>query len=184
MRLCVTLLLFYLLFAVYQCQNITVKIGVLFNVNSTRASVELAAEYMKTSSNFAPITWNILFGNTGDTDVAAVRLATEFAQQNIVGLIGPRTSLQATSVSTNVSNIYKIPLVAFWATSSALSNRSLYPYFMRVVPPDSQQARAMIDLIYVYEWSNVGVIALEEAYGLNGLKDLQLYEKNIIAHIF
>lgn len=39
--------------------------------------------------------------------------------------------------------------------------QSLYKYFMRVVPSDMQQARAMVDIVKRYNWSYVSAIHTE-----------------------
>lgn len=39
--------------------------------------------------------------------------------------------------------------------------QSLYKYFMRVVPSDMQQARAMVDIVKRYSWSYVSAIHTE-----------------------
>lgn len=40
-------------------------------------------------------------------------------------------------------------------------SQSLYKYFMRVVPSDAQQARAMVDIVKRYNWSYVSAINTE-----------------------
>lgn len=42
-----------------------------------------------------------------------------------------------------------------------LFQQSLYKYFMRVVPSDMQQARAMVDIVKRYNWSYVSAIHTE-----------------------
>ena len=39
--------------------------------------------------------------------------------------------------------------------------QSLYKYFMRVVPSDMQQAKAMVDIVKRYSWSYVSAIHTE-----------------------
>lgn len=50
-----------------------------------------------------------------------------------------------------------------WQTSKHVnsSQQSLYKYFMRVVPSDMQQARAMVDIVKRYSWSYVSAIHTE-----------------------
>lgn len=43
----------------------------------------------------------------------------------------------------------------------ACCQQSLYKYFMRVVPSDMQQARAMVDIVKRYNWSYVSAIHTE-----------------------
>ncbi|KAK3530835.1 hypothetical protein QTP70_002867 [Hemibagrus guttatus] len=78
----------------------------------------------------------------------------------IVGLIGPGSSSVAIQVQ-NLLQLFNIPQIAYSATSMDLSDKSLYKYFMRVVPSDAQQARAMVDIVKRYNWSYVSTIHTE-----------------------
>ncbi|KAF7206511.1 metabotropic glutamate receptor 5-like [Nothobranchius furzeri] len=78
----------------------------------------------------------------------------------IVGLIGPGSSSVAIQVQ-NLLQLFNIPQIAYSATSMDLSDKSLYKYFMRVVPSDMQQARAMVDIVKRYNWSYVSAIHTE-----------------------
>ncbi|XP_034539932.1 glutamate receptor, metabotropic 5a [Notolabrus celidotus] len=102
----------------------------------------------------------------------------------IVGLIGPGSSSVAIQVQ-NLLQLFNIPQIAYSATSMDLSDKSLYKYFMRVVPSDMQQARAMVDIVKRYNWSYVSAIHTEGNYGESGMeafKDMAAKEGLCIAH--
>ncbi|KAM7374402.1 hypothetical protein PAMP_007059 [Pampus punctatissimus] len=102
----------------------------------------------------------------------------------IVGLIGPGSSSVAIQVQ-NLLQLFNIPQIAYSATSMDLSDKSLYKYFMRVVPSDMQQARAMVDIVKRYNWSYVSAIHTEGNYGESGMeafKDMAAKEGICIAH--
>ncbi|XP_061136982.1 metabotropic glutamate receptor 5b isoform X2 [Syngnathus typhle] len=102
----------------------------------------------------------------------------------IVGLIGPGSSSVAIQVQ-NLLQLFNIPQIAYSATSMDLSDKSLYKYFMRVVPSDAQQARAMVDIVKRYNWSYVSAINTEGNYGESGMeafKDMAAKEGICIAH--
>ncbi|TKS82961.1 Metabotropic glutamate receptor 5 [Collichthys lucidus] len=106
------------------------------------------------------------------------------AKKPIVGLIGPGSSSVAIQVQ-NLLQLFNIPQIAYSATSMDLSDKSLYKYFMRVVPSDMQQARAMVDIIKRYSWSYVSAIHTEGNYGESGMeafKDMAAKEGICIAH--
>ena len=42
-----------------------------------------------------------------------------------------------------------------------LSDKTLFKYFMRVVPSDAQQARAMVDIVKRYNWTYVSAVHTE-----------------------
>ncbi|XP_053297424.1 glutamate receptor, metabotropic 5a [Pleuronectes platessa] len=102
----------------------------------------------------------------------------------IVGLIGPGSSSVAIQVQ-NLLQLFNIPQIAYSATSMDLSDKSLFKYFMRVVPSDMQQARAMVDIVKRYNWSYVSAIHTEGNYGESGMeafKDMAAKEGICIAH--
>uniref|UniRef100_A0AAV2JDI8 Metabotropic glutamate receptor 5 n=1 Tax=Knipowitschia caucasica TaxID=637954 RepID=A0AAV2JDI8_KNICA len=102
----------------------------------------------------------------------------------IVGLIGPGSSSVAIQVQ-NLLQLFNIPQIAYSATSMDLSDKSLFKYFMRVVPSDMQQARAMVDIVKRYNWSYVSAIHTEGNYGESGMeafKDMAAKEGLCIAH--
>uniref|UniRef100_A0AAY4DBE7 Metabotropic glutamate receptor 5 n=1 Tax=Denticeps clupeoides TaxID=299321 RepID=A0AAY4DBE7_9TELE len=102
----------------------------------------------------------------------------------IVGLIGPGSSSVAIQVQ-NLLQLFNIPQIAYSATSMDLSDKSLYKYFMRVVPSDAQQARAMVDIVKRYNWTYVSAIHTEGNYGESGMeafKEMAHKEGICIAH--
>ncbi|KAF7663315.1 hypothetical protein LDENG_00214130 [Lucifuga dentata] len=106
------------------------------------------------------------------------------AKKPIVGLIGPGSSSVAIQVQ-NLLQLFNIPQIAYSATSMDLSDKSLYKYFMRVVPSDMQQARAMVDIVKRYNWSYVSAIHTEGNYGESGMeafKEMAAKEGICIAH--
>ncbi|XP_061659851.1 glutamate receptor, metabotropic 5a [Syngnathoides biaculeatus] len=106
------------------------------------------------------------------------------SKKPIVGLIGPGSSSVAIQVQ-NLLQLFNIPQIAYSATSMTLSDKSLFKYFMRVVPSDMQQARAMVDIVKRYNWSYVSAIHTEGNYGESGMeafKDMAAKEGLCIAH--
>ncbi|XP_061818850.1 glutamate receptor, metabotropic 5a [Nerophis lumbriciformis] len=106
------------------------------------------------------------------------------SKKPIVGLIGPGSSSVAIQVQ-NLLQLFNIPQIAYSATSMDLSDKSLYKYFMRVVPSDMQQARAMVDIVKRYNWSYVSAIHTEGNYGESGMeafKEMAAKEGICIAH--
>ncbi|KAJ8412618.1 hypothetical protein AAFF_G00129540 [Aldrovandia affinis] len=102
----------------------------------------------------------------------------------IVGLIGPGSSSVAIQVQ-NLLQLFNIPQIAYSATSMDLSDKSLFKYFMRVVPSDAQQAQAMVDIVKRYNWTYVSAIHTEGNYGESGMeafKDMAAKEGICIAH--
>ncbi|KAJ8376573.1 hypothetical protein SKAU_G00071530 [Synaphobranchus kaupii] len=89
--------------------------------------------------------------------------------EKVVGVIGA----SASSVSIMVANIlrlFQIPQVSYGSTAPELSDDRRYDYFSRVVPPDSFQAQAMVDLVKAMGWNYVSTVASEGSYGEKGVE--------------
>ncbi|XP_063335145.1 metabotropic glutamate receptor 8-like isoform X1 [Pelmatolapia mariae] len=86
----------------------------------------------------------------------------------VVGVIGA----SASSVSIMVANIlrlFKIPQISYASTAPELSDNTRYDFFSRVVPPDSYQAQAMLDIVTAMGWNYVSTLASEGNYGESGV---------------
>ncbi|XP_058860948.1 metabotropic glutamate receptor 4-like [Acipenser ruthenus] len=88
--------------------------------------------------------------------------------ERVVGVIGA----SASSVSIMVANIlrlFKIPQVSYASTAPELSDNTRYDFFSRVVPPDTYQAQAMVDIVKEMRWNYVSTVASEGNYGESGV---------------
>ncbi|XP_077139184.1 metabotropic glutamate receptor 1 isoform X1 [Ranitomeya variabilis] len=102
----------------------------------------------------------------------------------IAGVIGPGSSSVAIQVQ-NLLQLFDIPQIAYSATSIDLSDKTLYKYFLRVVPSDILQAKAMLDIVKRYNWTYVSAVHTEGNYGESGMeafKELAAQEGLCIAH--
>ncbi|XP_024148740.1 metabotropic glutamate receptor 7 [Oryzias melastigma] len=89
--------------------------------------------------------------------------------EKVVGVIGA----SASSVSIMVANIlrlFQIPQISYASTAPELSDDRRYDFFSRVVPPDSFQAQAMVDIIQALDWTYVSTVASEGSYGEKGVE--------------
>ena len=79
------------------------------------------------------------------------------------------------------SGLFKVAQVSYSATSPLLSNKKLYPYFMRTVASDINQAAVMADLAEDMEWNYVAIIYTDGNYGTPGMEHLSklLETKNV-----
>ena len=68
---------------------------------------------------------------------------------------------------------FQIPQISYASTGVELSEKMRFPYFSRVVPPDSYQAQALVDLVHAFEWTYVSTIADEGNYGEKGIEEFQ-----------
>ncbi|XP_042259380.1 glutamate receptor, metabotropic 8a isoform X6 [Thunnus maccoyii] len=87
----------------------------------------------------------------------------------IVGVIGAAASSVSIMVA-NILRLFKIPQISYASTAPELSDNSRYDFFSRVVPPDSYQAQAMMDIVTAMEWNYVSTLASEGNYGESGVE--------------
>lgn len=53
-----------------------------------------------------------------------------------------------------------------------LSNKYLYPSFLRTIPSDKNQVEAMIQLLVRFNWTWIVLLGSDDAYGLKGMQSL------------
>ncbi|KAK7884598.1 hypothetical protein WMY93_027721 [Mugilogobius chulae] len=85
--------------------------------------------------------------------------------ERVVAVIGA----SASSVSIMVANILRLFEVSYASTAPELSDNNRYDFFSRVVPPDSYQAQAMLDIVKALGWNYVSTLASEGNYGESGV---------------
>ncbi|KAL2091202.1 hypothetical protein ACEWY4_013465 [Coilia grayii] len=88
--------------------------------------------------------------------------------EQVVGVIGASGSSVSIMVA-NVLRLFDIPQISYASTAPELSDSNRYNFFSRVVPPDSMQAQAMLDIVKAMGWNYVSTIASEGNYGESGV---------------
>ncbi|XP_052413977.1 metabotropic glutamate receptor 4-like isoform X1 [Carassius gibelio] len=88
--------------------------------------------------------------------------------ERVVGVIGASSSSVSIMVA-NILRLFKIPQVSYASTAPDLSDNTRYDFFSRVVPPDTYQAQAMVDIVRAMRWNYVSTVASEGNYGESGV---------------
>ncbi|XP_017320710.2 extracellular calcium-sensing receptor [Ictalurus punctatus] len=91
---------------------------------------------------------------------------------NVPIIIGDARS-SASIVVADTLGVFDIPMVSYFASCACLSDRTKYPTFLRTVPSDAFQAKAMARLLRLMGWTWVGVISGDDVYGKSGVQLLQ-----------
>ncbi|KAF2357748.1 Receptor ligand binding region [Trinorchestia longiramus] len=89
----------------------------------------------------------------------------------VVGVIGGQKS----SVSVQMANVFKlfeIPQVSYISTAASLSQRTLYPYFLRTVPSDNDQAEVILHVLRTFKWTYASLVYSADEYGKSGQREL------------
>lgn len=85
----------------------------------------------------------------------------------ILGYVGAEGSGVSGSAS-QILTYLKYVQISFSATSADLSDRSKYPYFLRVSTPDIVQVKVMIELVKKMKSNSIQMIYSEGKYGEDG----------------
>ncbi|XP_058487997.1 metabotropic glutamate receptor 7-like [Solea solea] len=88
--------------------------------------------------------------------------------EKVVGVVGASTSSVSIMVA-NILRLFQIPQISYASTAPELSDDWRYDFFSRVVPPDSFQAQAMVDIVMAMGWNYVSTVASEGSYGEKGV---------------
>ena len=108
----------------------------------------------------------------GDSQNISKRCGCVNGRNKIIAVVGGASS----SISTSVSNILSaedMPQISYSSTSVALSNKDRYPNFLRTLPSDIHQAKAMVTLLKEFDWTYVNVLASDDDYGRLGFYQLE-----------
>ncbi|KAM8725858.1 G-protein coupled receptor family C group 6 member A-like [Acanthopagrus schlegelii] len=94
----------------------------------------------------------------------------------VLAVIGGYHSEISTAVTRQL-NLEYIPQISYGSTSGFLSDKNRFPSFMRTVPEDDHQVRAIIDILKNHQWSWVGVMTTDGDYGRYAVERLQHHAK-------
>ena len=90
----------------------------------------------------------------------------------VSAIIGATTSQVSISVAS-LLRLFTTPQVSYSSSSPILNDRETYSYFYRTIPPDDQQAQAMVDLLVKFGWTFVSAIHSNTAYGDAGIEEFR-----------
>ncbi|XP_017280119.1 extracellular calcium-sensing receptor-like [Kryptolebias marmoratus] len=86
----------------------------------------------------------------------------------VQAIMGEGSSSPCKAMDT-VLGPFHIPLISHFATCACLSDKSKYPSFLRTIPSDYYQSRALGYLVKHFGWTWVGAVRTNDDYGNNGM---------------
>ncbi|CAF2960237.1 unnamed protein product [Rotaria sp. Silwood2] len=132
-----------------------------------KAAVLLSNQYnIKIDGNFIGWQAGQTSGNIIDSLSDACR---SVSQSNIVGIVGPELSREAT-ITAPFGESIGIPVISYAATNPDLSDENAYPNFYRTVPSDNTAAIALVKLFNRFSWTSCLIIYQNDAFGSGGAK--------------
>jgi len=129
------------------------------------AAARIAVENINADPTILPsTTLEMIVQDTHTQPSFGLQIMLDFATIGVSGVIGAASS-SVSGVAAMAGSIYDIPQISYSSTSSELSNKEIYPFFSRVVPPDSQQGEALARLCAYFGWDRVAALSTTDAIG-------------------
>lgn len=97
-----------------------------------------------------------------------------YPPNHIVVFIGD-TSSDISMIIQSFLAQFGIQQISYGSTSTLLTDKDRNPSFLRTVPEDSAQAKVMIELAVKSNWTSVGLIYSDSAYGKTGAEAIELH---------
>ncbi|XP_072740214.1 taste receptor type 1 member 1 [Ciconia boyciana] len=88
-----------------------------------------------------------------------------------VAVIGPDSTRLALTTAA-VLGVFLVPEISYEASLEMLSLKRFYPSFLRTIPSDRQQVKAIFLLLQHFGWTWVALLGSNNAYGRDGLDAL------------
>ncbi|KAG1935874.1 G-protein coupled receptor family C group 6 member A-like [Pimephales promelas] len=88
---------------------------------------------------------------------------------NVKAIIGARFSEDSLAVARLLS-LYMVPQISTTSSAQTLSDRVRYPAFLRTIPSDIYQTKALANFMKRFHWDWVGVVYGDDDYGKNALQ--------------
>ncbi|KAM4694288.1 G-protein coupled receptor family C group 6 member A-like [Discoglossus pictus] len=94
----------------------------------------------------------------------------------VKAVVGEIYSENSITIS-RILSLQFIPQISPASTAAVLSDKVKFPSFLRTIPTDIYQTKAIVKLIKSFEWNWVGIIASDDDYGRSAMDYLNIYLK-------
>ncbi|XP_063785755.1 uncharacterized protein LOC134934195, partial [Pseudophryne corroboree] len=92
--------------------------------------------------------------------------------KQLAAVIGYTTSTFSILMA-HILRVIKYPQVSHVSTSSILSDKTQFPFFLRTAPSDVFQSKGLAQLVSHFNWTWVGMVADSNDYGYQGIQGVK-----------
>jgi ABC-type branched-subunit amino acid transport system substrate-binding protein len=156
----------------------TLKLGGLFPLTGTLsaggverdAAARMAVKAINADTSLLPDTvLSIVIRDTATDPTTGAAAATDvITNENVFGIVGAASSSVSKAVA-EIGEANEVPVISYSSTNADLSDKTDYPYFLRVVPPDSVQGVALSDILMELGINEVATLSTNDDYGSGGI---------------
>ncbi|MCE7737364.1 MAG: ABC transporter substrate-binding protein [Candidatus Heimdallarchaeota archaeon] len=134
------------------------------------AAARMAVNEINSRSDILPqTTLKMVVRNTETVPASGATAAQELIDLDVFGLVGAASSSVSKAIA-DVAAPAQVPQISYSSTNADLTNKTAYPYFLRVVPPDSVQGAALAAILYTdLGITTVHTLATSDDYGAGGI---------------
>ncbi|XP_077954576.1 olfactory receptor CU1 [Gasterosteus aculeatus] len=109
-------------------------------------------------------------GETTDRNKQSPSLPSCLADSPVSAVVGLASSSPTRAVAHTLGP-FNLPLVSYFATCTCLSDKHMYPSFLRTVPSDIFQVKGLVQLVTFLGWFWVGTIGTTDDYSQYGIQE-------------
>ncbi|XP_062449719.1 taste receptor type 1 member 1 [Rhea pennata] len=153
-------------YRLFQTMRLTVE--EINNSSTLLPNVTLGYDVYNTCSESANIHATLrALVRKGQHSIEVLRSFQQY-ESRAVAVIGPdSTNLALTTAA--ILSVFLIPEISYEASVETLSLKRLYPSFLRTIPSDRQQVKAIVLLLQKFKWTWVALLGSDNTYGRSGL---------------